>query len=89
MVTRMQGLVVFFFFCLQPHCLRPGPSLGAAGRNVPLRCIDWPFLLVVNILEGATLQPSFQGDVHWPESLGWNIPDCRGGRREGLCDCSQ
>lgn len=31
----------------------------------------------------------FQGYVHWPESLGWNIPDRRDGRREGLCDCSQ
>lgn len=31
-----------------------------------------------------------QGYVHWLKSSGWNIPGSaeKGGRREGLCDCS-
>lgn len=55
-VTRMQ----LFFFCLQPHCLCPAPSLGAVGRNMLLRYVDCPFLSVVIILEGALLQLVFR-----------------------------
>lgn len=75
-VTRLQ----FFIYLL----LSAATLSLSSGTQYVQTIYRSPFSFSWDYFGRSYSSADFQGYVHWPESLGWNIPDCRGGRREGL-----